>query len=112
MRTHFARRCLLIVASALAAYSRLVTAVQAENDASAAAVTFRENESSFTLANGIIAAQVSKRSGDLTSLQFKGLEILTDKSGHAGGYWSHDTTGGKETITRITIDPRENSGSR
>jgi rhamnogalacturonan endolyase len=38
--------------------------------------------------------------------------VLTDKSGHAGGYWSDDTTGGKETLTRITIDPKSNGGAR
>src|SRR5688572_23031539 len=98
----------------------LVTAIHAasamEQQASApqsiAGVIVEEDESSFTLSNGIITARVSKRSGDLTSLKYKGQEILTDKSGHAGGYWSHDTTGGKETITRVTIDPQANDGAR
>lgn len=46
------------------------------------------------------------------SLEYKGLEVLTDKSGHAGGYWSHDTTGGQKTVSRVTIDPRANGGER
>jgi rhamnogalacturonan endolyase len=75
-------------------------------------VTTDADALAFTLSNGIVTARVSKRSGDLTSLQYKGTETLNDRSGHAGGYWSHDTTGGKETVTRITIDPRSNGGVR
>ena len=75
-------------------------------------VTVTQDESHFTLANGTITARVSKQSGDLTSLQFRGTEMLTDKSGHAGGYWSHDTTGGVDTIARVTIDPKANDGAR
>src|SRR5439155_22300209 len=85
---------------------------RAQDELNAPAVAVEEDQSSFTLSNGIVTARVSKRSGDLTSLQYRGLETLTDKSGHAGGYWSHDTTGGKETITRVTIDPRDNGGGR
>ena len=76
------------------------------------AVTIGDDPSAFTLSNGIVTAHVSKRSGDLTSLQFKGAETLNDRSGHAGGYWSHDTTGGKQTVTRVTIDPKSNGGER
>src|SRR5262249_21812969 len=66
----------------------------------------------FTLANGVVTARVLKRNGDLASLQYRGVEMLNDKSGHAGGYWSHDVTGGKEIVTRVTIDPKSNSGAR
>src|SRR6185503_2911323 len=41
-----------------------------------------------------------------------GTEMLTDKSGHAGGYWSHDATGGSDLIARVTIDPKANRGAR
>lgn len=75
-------------------------------------VKVQEDRSTFTLSNSIVTARVSKRSGDLTSLQYKGTETLADQSGHAGAYWSHDTTGGKETLARITIDPRLNGGER
>src|SRR5262245_39828952 len=75
-------------------------------------VVVAEDSVSFTLANGQVKARVSKRSGDWMSLEYRGLEVLTDKSGHAGGYWSHDTTGGKETVTRITIDPVTTGGQR
>ena len=75
-------------------------------------VKVEEDKTTFTLSNGIVRACVSKRSGDLTSLRYKGMETLTDQSGHPGAYWSHDTTGGKEIITRITIDPQSNGGER
>jgi len=107
-----ARLFCLVNVMVIAASCGLGATGQAEDDAIAAAVTLHEDPSSFTLSNGIISARVSKRSGDLTSLQYKDHEVLTDKSGHAGGYWSHDTTGGKETITRVTIDPRDNGGRR
>jgi len=77
-----------------------------------AQVTVTESETEFTLANEVLTARVSKRSGDLVSLAHRSVEMLTDKSGHPGGYWSHDTTGGQETRTRITIDPRGNGGAR
>src|SRR6186713_1916236 len=77
-----------------------------------APVTITESATDFTLANGVITARVLKRNGDLASLKFRDAEMLNDKSGHPGAYWSHDTTGGTELITRITIDPATNGGSR
>jgi hypothetical protein len=47
-------------------------------------VKMEEDKTAFTLSNGIVTARVSKRSGDLTSLQYKEMETLTDQSGHAG----------------------------
>ena len=90
----------------------LSTLLSARENALGQTVTIDDDPSAFTLSNGIVTARVSKRSGDLTSLQYKGTETLNDRSGHAGGYWSHDTTGGKETVTRVTIDPRSNGGER
>lgn len=75
-------------------------------------VKLTEDGAAYTLSNGIVTARILKRNGDINSLKFKGKEVLTDKSGHAGGYWSHDTTGGKEVISRITIDPSSTGGER
>jgi rhamnogalacturonan endolyase len=75
-------------------------------------VTLSEDAAYFTLSNGTITAKVLKRNGDLASLQYKGVETLTDKSGHAGAYWSHDASGGKELITKVTVDPKTNGGER
>lgn len=79
---------------------------------SAADVTVVETPADFTLDNGVLTARVLKRNGDLASLRLRGVELLTDKSGHAGAYWSHDTTGGTELLTAVTIDPRANGGGR
>jgi rhamnogalacturonan endolyase len=81
-------------------------------NSAAASVAVTVSETEYTLANELITARVSKRSGDLVSLVHRGVEMLTDKSGHAGAYWSHDTTGGKGTLTRITINPQQNGGAR
>lgn len=75
------------------------------------AVAISEDESSFTLTNGMVSARVSKRSGDLTSLRYKGLELLDNSSARPSGYWSHDATRGERT-RRITIDPKANGGER
>src|SRR5262249_7254590 len=88
------------------------TAGRAQEKTDVRAVRVEEDPAAFTLSNGLVTARVSKRSGDLTSLQYQGLELLTDQSGHAGGYWSHDTTGGKETPTRGGIDPGIRGGGR
>jgi rhamnogalacturonan endolyase len=84
----------------------LVSTAHAQN------VTVTEDEASFTLSNGIMTARVLKRNGDMSSLTYRGREVLTDKSGHPGAYWSHDTTGGKGLVARITIDPKTNGGER
>jgi rhamnogalacturonan endolyase len=78
---------------------------------SAADVSISENTSSYTLENGIVRAQVSKRSGDLISIQYKSLELLETGPGRVGGYWSHDTSRGQRTA-QITIDPKKNRGDR
>lgn len=75
-------------------------------------VAITESPTDFTLTNGVLTARVLKKNGDLASLKFKDAEMLNDKSGHAGAYWSHDTTGAKELIARITIDPNSNGGAR
>jgi rhamnogalacturonan endolyase len=74
-------------------------------------VTVSESDSVFTLDNGVVAAQVSKRSGDLLSLKYQGLEMVDNMSQRQAGYWSHNTERGQRT-TRITIDPKNNGGER
>ena len=78
----------------------------------APAVTVSQDENSFTLDNGIVTAHVSKRSGDLLSLEYKKLELLDVESGRQEGYWSHNTGRATKVIPRITIDPKSNGGER
>lgn len=77
----------------------------------AASVTVAEDESSFTLDNGLIRARAAKRSGDLISLKYQDQEILSGGSSHPAGYWSHNTAKGR-TTARVSIDPQTNGGER
>src|ERR1035437_10886612 len=70
-------------------------------------VVVSEDANSFTLANGIVTAEVAKRSGDLASLKYHGLEMLDAHGGRQAAYWSHNAARGQQ-ITRITIDPKTN----
>src|SRR5580658_6337643 len=84
----------------------LPAAVQA-----APAVTVSENDQSFILANGLVTAQVAKRSGDLISLKYKGLEMLDARTSRQPAYWSHNAARGRQE-TGITINPQTNGGTR
>ncbi|MCX6923259.1 MAG: hypothetical protein NT154_08635 [Verrucomicrobia bacterium] len=79
--------------------------------APASPVVISEDDSTFTLANGIVTAHAAKRSGDVTSLKYRGLEMLNTASGRQAGYWSHNTLRGQH-FARITIDPKTNGGER
>jgi len=87
----------------------LVSAAPAQTEAP---VTITDSTTDYVLSNGVITARVLKRNGDLASLKFRDVEMLNDKSGHPGAYWSHDTTGGAELTSRVTIDPASNNGAR
>jgi len=77
-------------------------------------VTLVEDESSFTLANGQVAARIAKRSGDLVSLRYKELEMLGNASGKAFGYWSHNGGGslGTSCESSVVVNPKNNRGAR
>ncbi len=102
------------------------------------AVTVIEDAETYTMDNGIVAARVSKVTGDLVSFRYKGEEMFatalaSDKpieplsednpgnpnwktptiSGKAHGYWSHDAMGvrGSEpAIPSVSINPSKNGG--
>jgi rhamnogalacturonan endolyase len=70
-----------------------------------APVTLTDNGDSWTMDNGIVKMTVVKRNGNLSSLVYHGVEILT-----RGEYWEQTPSG---TITaRVTIDPSDNHGER
>lgn len=75
-------------------------------------VNVTEDETSFSMTNGIVSVRVSKESGDLISLNYKGTETLTDISGHPFVYWSHDVKGAEKIVTHATINPELNGGQR
>lgn len=74
-------------------------------------VTITENDLAYTLDNGVVSARVSKRSGDLLSLRYHGLEMLDQGSARGNAYWSHDTSRGDHSAS-ITIAPQSNGGER
>jgi rhamnogalacturonan endolyase len=74
-------------------------------------VTVIQDDNSFALANGIVAVQISKRSGDLISLDYNGLKMLDPRS-RQPAYWSHNTARGQPILAGITIDPQTNGGER
>ncbi len=74
-------------------------------------VTLEQNDASYLLSNRLVAVTVSKRSGDLISLRYLGLEMLDTASGHQAAYWSHNASGSQKVI-RVTIDPQANGGER
>src|ERR1035441_9473631 len=68
-------------------------------------VTLADNGDSWTMDNGIVKMTVLKRNGNLSSLVYHGVEVLT-----RGEYWEQVPTG---TITaKVTIDPATNGGER
>ncbi|MGA2229581.1 MAG: hypothetical protein ABSH22_01530, partial [Tepidisphaeraceae bacterium] len=68
----------------------------------AAAVTVSEDQTSFTLSNGIVTAKVNKKTGDIFSMVYKDIETLTSQTGHGGGFWSEDTAAGTSIVDKIT----------
>jgi rhamnogalacturonan endolyase len=74
-------------------------------------VTISGDDNTYTLANGIVTAQVSKISGDLTSLKYNGLEMLDAGSQRQSGYWEQNTARGLH-VDSITINPKDNGGRR
>ncbi len=75
-------------------------------------VSVRETADAFFLSNGVLTVGVSKKSGNMLSINYKGVETLGKPSGQPFVYWSHDVIGAKEIVTSITIDPDATGGER
>ncbi len=74
--------------------------------ASGGPVSISQDEQIYTLSNGVLIARIDKRSGGLRSLNYNGVETLSD-----GAYWSHSAAS-RQMTDRITIDPKTNDGER
>jgi len=70
-----------------------------------APVTLTDNGDSWTMDNGIVKMSLLKRNGNLTSLVYHGVEVLT-----RGQYWEQVPSG--DVTARVTIDPATNGGQR
>jgi rhamnogalacturonan endolyase len=96
------RRSLIVIVSVL---------ISATAQAEPAPVTLTETPDTYTLANGILAAKISKRTGGLDSLTYNNLETLQGNGSRDSGYWSHNAASPK-MIQTITIDPKANGAER
>ena len=68
-------------------------------------VTLTDNGDSWTMDNGIVKMTVLKRNGNLSSLVYHGVEVLT-----RGEFWEQTPSG--TITTKVTIDPSTNGGER
>jgi rhamnogalacturonan endolyase len=99
--------------SALLAFASLALVLsplplRAGQPAANAAVTVTDNGRSWTLDNGIVKATITKDSGSMPSLIYKGVEILKA----SGGTWEHNPQGAPTLTNSISIDPATNGGAR
>src|SRR5208282_483538 len=69
-----------------------------------AAVTVADDGDAWTMGNGIVKATIDKRSSNMTSLIYRGIETMGP-----GGRWEQRPSG-KVTYS-LTIDPAQNGGA-
>jgi rhamnogalacturonan endolyase len=108
---------LLCVSTCLALASNFVSGSEAQSSAQplpkvakttvSVPVTVTDNDSSWTLDNGIVKITVTKRDGNLSSIVYHGVEILTQARHN---YWEQKPDGA--ITARVTIDPATNGGER
>jgi rhamnogalacturonan endolyase len=72
-------------------------------------VTLTDSGQSYVLSNGIVTATINKRSGDLSTLEYHGMDLMGHNSGHPAGYWE---TAPSNAVATVTIDPTANGGAR
>ena len=70
-------------------------------------VALTDNVDSWTMDNGILKITVAKRDGNLSSIVYHGVEILTQGR---YSYWEQRPSG--TVSARVTIDPASNGGER
>jgi rhamnogalacturonan endolyase len=78
-------------------------------------VRLSQDDSAFTLDNGIVSARVSRRAGELIALEYQGMNLIKR------GYWSQvgraDSGAdvawfGSKRSNSVSIDPAQNGGQR
>jgi rhamnogalacturonan endolyase len=97
---------LWLAAVALVALAVAPSFVRAQS--ATAPVTITDNGRSWTLDNGIVKATVTKDSGSMPSLMYKGVQVLQA----SGGTWEHNPQGAPELVNSLSIDPATNGGAR
>ncbi len=80
----------------------------AEARAAVPGVTVTDNGSTWTLDNGIVKATISKNTGAMPRLEFRGQPMLKA----SGGTWEHNPAGAPVLTNTVSIDPASNGGER
>ena len=86
-----------------------------EKPSALAPVTVTDDGTTWTLDNGIVKAVILKRSGNLASLIYKGIETMGNGAARASGIWEQDPSAAAQVdglSDAITIDPAKNGGER
>jgi rhamnogalacturonan endolyase len=79
------------------------------------AVTITDDGNAWILGNGIVKVSVLKRSGNVSSLRYKGSEIMGNGAGRPSGIWEQTPEAAASVgglTDSITIDPAKNGGQR
>ena len=77
-----------------------------------AGVTVKDEGAAYVVSNAYVTATISKVTGDMVSLKYKGLETMGYVSGHHAGYWEQNPSGAARLAATITVDPSTNGGER
>ncbi len=76
------------------------------------AVTVKDDGVAWVMSNAYVTATISKTTGDMVSLKYKGLETMGYVSGHHAGYWEQNPSGAARLEAKVSIDPAANGGER
>jgi len=89
--------------------------VVAKADAKAP-VTVTDNGPTWVLDNGIVKARIDKRTGNMASMVYHGVETMAGNGGVVdGGYWEENPSAAAQVnglTDSLTIDPKTNNGDR
>jgi rhamnogalacturonan endolyase len=115
MKNYFVSRRRLAVCSVVA-FASLISFSWPSSAAPTAAkpeakdpVTVTDSGDSWVLDNGIVKASITKRSGRMRSLVYKGIETM---GRNGGGVWEQTPDLAPELTQTVTIDPATNGGER
>jgi rhamnogalacturonan endolyase len=101
-------RLWMLASASIAMLFSLSTFCAAQPGSAGAPVTVVDNGRTWTLDNGIVKATITKDSGSMPSLVYKGVQILQA----SGGTWEHTPQGAPVLVNSVTIDPASNGGAR
>src|SRR5438034_340018 len=74
-----------------------------------APVTVSDSGDNWVLDNGLVKASITKKSGRMRSLIYKGIETM---GRNGGGVWEQTPDLAPELTQTVTIDPATNDGER